>query len=212
MTENTGPLRVLFVCTGNICRSAIAEQVFRARYSGENIEFSSAGVGALVGRGMPEQAAEISRQLGGAPDAHSARQITKEMIAESDLVIALSREHRSEIVRTHPRSNRYTFTLREFARVLESYAGDSEAKPIPRTAAAAAGVFRGAVPIIASQRGFAVQPASPEDDDVIDPYRREQEVYDRSGREISDAVDRITGVIAHLRAPRGAHAAPVDPI
>jgi protein-tyrosine phosphatase len=212
MTENTGPLRVLFVCTGNICRSAIAEQVFRARYRGENIEFSSAGVGALVGRGMPEQAAEISRKLGGVPDAHAARQITKEMIAESDLVIALSREHRSEIVRTHPRSNRYTFTLREFARVLESYAGDSEAKPIPRTAAAAVGVFRDAVPIIASQRGFAAQPASPEDDDVIDPYRREQEVYDRSGREISDAVDRITSVIAQLRAPRGAHAAPVDPV
>jgi protein-tyrosine phosphatase len=115
-------------------------------------------------------------------------------------------------VRTHPRANRYTFTLREFARVLESYAGDSEAKAIPRTAAAAVDVFRDAVPIIASQRGFAVQPDSPEDDDVIDPYRREQEVYDRSGREISDAVDRITEVIAHLRAPRGAHAAPVDPI
>ena len=212
MTENIGPLKVLFVCTGNICRSAIAEQAFRARYSGESIEFTSAGVGALVGRGMPEQAAEISRQLGGVPDAHIARQITKDMIAESDLVIALSREHRSEIVRTHPRSNRYTFTLREFARVLESYAGDTQATPIPRTASAAVGVFRGAIPIIASQRGFADQPASPEDDDVIDPYRRDQEVYDRSGREISDAVERITGVIEHLRAPRGAHAAPVDPI
>jgi protein-tyrosine phosphatase len=212
MTELAGPLRVLFVCTGNICRSAIAEQAFRARYSGDDIEFTSAGVGALVGRGMPEQAAEISRQLGGAPGEHVARQITKEMIADSDLVIALSREHRSEIVRTHPRSNRYTFTLREFARVLESYAGDAQAAPIPRTASAAVNVLRGAIPIIASQRGFAEQPSSPEDDDVIDPYRRDQEIYDRSGREISDAVDRIAGVIAHLRAPRGAHAAPVDPI
>jgi protein-tyrosine phosphatase len=203
---------VLFVCTGNICRSAIAEQVFRARYGSENIEFSSAGVGALVGSGMPAQAAAMSRQLGGAPDGHTARQLTQEMIAESDLVIALSREHRSEVVRTHPRANRYAFTLREFARVLEAHSESARATVIPRTTAAALGVFRHAIPIISSQRGYAIQPAVPEDDDVIDPYRRTQAIYDRSGREISEAVEKITSVIDRLRAPRGAHAAPVDPI
>jgi protein-tyrosine phosphatase len=206
------PLRVLFVCTGNICRSAIAEQVFRAHYGARNVEFSSAGIGALVGSGMPPQAAEISRQLGGLPDAHIARQITQEMIAESDLVIALSREHRSEVVRTHPRANRYAFTLREFARVVEAHSENARATLIPRTAEAAVRVFRDAIPIISSQRGYAGRPELPEYDDVVDPYGREQAVYDRAGREISDAVDKITSVIGRLRAPRGAHAAPVDPV
>jgi protein-tyrosine phosphatase len=200
------------VCTGNICRSAIAEQVFRARYGGDNIEFSSAGTGALVGSGMPPQAAEISRQLGGVPNAHVARQLTKEMIAGSDLVIALSREHRSGVVRTHPRANRYAFTLREFARVIEAHSESARATLIPRTADAAVRVFRDAIPIISSQRGYAGRPATPDDDDVIDPYGREQAVYNRSGREISVAVEQITTVIDRLRAPRGAHAAPVDPI
>jgi protein-tyrosine phosphatase len=205
-------LRVLFVCTGNICRSANAEQLFRARYGGDSIEFSSAGIGALVGSGMPAQAAEISRQLGGEPAAHIARQLTQEMIAESDLVIGLSREHRSEVVRTYPRANRYAFTLREFGRVLEAHSESARATLIPRTAEAAVRAFRDAIPIISSQRGYAGRPAVPEDDDVIDPYGRYQAVYIRSGREISEAVDKITSVIDRLRAPRGAHAAPVDPI
>jgi protein-tyrosine phosphatase len=141
----------------------------------------------------------------------AAWRITQEMIIESDLVIALSREHRSEVVRTYPRANRYAFTLREFARVLEAHSESARATLIPRTAATAVRVFRDAIPIISSQRGYAGRPAVPEDDDVIDPYGRDQAVYNRSGREISDAVGKITSVIDRLRAPRGAHAAPVDP-
>jgi protein-tyrosine phosphatase len=83
---------------------------------------------------------------------------------------------------------------------------------IPRTPAAAVRVFRDAIPIISSQRGYAGRPAVPEDDDVIDPYGRDQAVYNRSGREISEAVEKITTIVYRLRAPRGAHAAPVDPI
>lgn len=198
MAESAKPFRVLFVCTGNICRSAIAEQVLRARYGSDEVVFSSAGTGALVGSAMPEQAAEISRHLGGTPDTHSGRQLTQSIVADSDLVIALTREHRSDIVRTHPRANRYTFTLREFARVIESYTRDDEAKPLLR-ASTLAETLRNGVPLIAAQRGYADAPATPDDDDVIDPYRRSQDVYDRAGAEISDAIDRIAFEIEILR-------------
>lgn len=198
MTESSEPFRVLFVCTGNICRSAIAEQVLRARYESDQVVFTSAGTGALVGAAMPEQAAEISRRLGGIPDAHSGRQLTKPIVADSDLVIALTREHRSEIVRTHPRANRYTFTLREFARVLESYTRDEDAKSFTRRATLAE-TLRSGIPLIASQRGYTDAPPTPDDDDVIDPYRRPQEIYDRAGAEISEAIDRIAFDIEILR-------------
>jgi len=200
MSLPVGQFRVLFVCTGNICRSAIAEQVFRARYGSEIVVFASAGTGALVGASMPEQAAQISLQLGGNPAAHAGQQLSKEFVAAADLVIALTREHRSDVVRALPRANRYTFTLREFARLIESYESDSEAQMFPRGLnVPLAEMLRSAVPILAAQRGYAGGPPSPEDDDVVDPYLRSQEVYDLAGVQISDAVDRIAYVIEVLK-------------
>jgi protein-tyrosine phosphatase len=179
MSLSPDQFRVLFVCTGNICRSAIAEQVFRARYGSEAVAFASAGTGALVGAPMPEQAAEISRKLGGDPSAHAGQQLSKPFVEAADLVIALTREHRSEIVRTLPRANRYTFTLREFARLIESYVGDAEAKSVARGPdVSLADALRSAVPILAAQRGYAAAPTSPDDDDVVDPFRRSQDIYD----------------------------------
>jgi protein-tyrosine phosphatase len=196
MTLSGDQFRVLFVCTGNICRSAIAEQVFRSRYGSDSVAFASAGTGALVGAAMPEQAAEVSRQLGGCPDYHSGQQLSKPFVEAADLVIALTREHRSEIVRTLPRSNRYTFTLRELARVLESYESDSDAVLLEmKPGQSLADTLRAVVKILAGQRGYAAAPLSPQDDDVVDPYRRSQEIYDLSGAQISDAVDRIAFVI-----------------
>jgi protein-tyrosine phosphatase len=192
--------RVLFVCTGNICRSAIAEQVFRALYGSETISFASAGTGALVGAGMPEQAAAISRQLGGEPENHAGQQLSRQFLEAADLVIALTRDHRGEIVRTLPRANRYTFTLRELARVLESYESDPDAKKIETVGVVSvAELLRTAVPILAGQRGYAEAPQTPEDDDVIDPFRRSQEIYDLSGSQIGDAVNRISHVIELLK-------------
>jgi protein-tyrosine phosphatase len=200
MTLSPDQFRVLFVCTGNICRSAIAEQVFRARYGSDVVSFASAGTGALVGGSMPEQASEISRRLGGDPTLHSGQQLSREFLLGADLVIGLSREHRSEIVRVLPRANRYTFTLRELARVLESYESDPGAKPLMASSGASeAERLRAVVPILAGQRGYTPAPPDPDDDDVVDPYRRSQDVYDLSAAQISDAVDRIAFVIEVLR-------------
>jgi protein-tyrosine phosphatase len=198
MTGAPDKFSVLFVCTGNICRSAIAEQVFRARYGSDDVIFSSAGTRALVGSGMPGQAAEISRNHGGEPGAHYGRQLDAQTLHGVDIVIALTREHRSEIVRTLPRANRYTFTLRELARVLESFVADPEVDSITPHPTLAE-TMRACVPLLAAQRGYAPQPSSPDDDDVVDPYRRSQEIYDQSEAEIMDAVERITLSIAAIR-------------
>lgn len=196
MEADQSPFRVLFVCTGNICRSRIAEQAFRGRFSNEDVEFSSAGVGALVGMGMPPQAGAVSKGLGGVSDGRVARALTRDLIADADLVVAMSREHRSDVVRMLPRASRSTFTLRELARLLESLVLDTDVGP--RTGTSTSDTLRSSVARVAARRGYADQPSHPEDDDVIDPFRRSQETYDLCGAQIGDAITRTISSISIL--------------
>ncbi|WP_213814528.1 low molecular weight phosphatase family protein [Glaciihabitans sp. dw_435] len=193
--------RVLFVCTGNICRSRIAEQVFRTRFGSANIEFSSAGVGALIGMAMPVQAQAASHHLGGDDDGHVAQRLTRDLVADADVVIALTRAHRSEIVRTLPRAGRSAFTLRELARVLASFVNDPDAGA-PVESSSLVDILRSYVPLVAAQRGYAEQPESAVDDDVIDPFRQSQEIYDLCEQQIGNAVAQIEASISRLAGVR----------
>lgn len=182
------PFSVLFVCTGNICRSPIAEQLFRAYLDSPGIEYSSAGTHAAVEWAMPSEASDVSERLGGNPSAHSARQLSAKLIEQSDLVIALAREHRSKIVRTVPRASRYTFTLREFVRLLEEVTADSAVSDLLRNDLA--GTLRELVPAVASRRG-QTSPVAAGDDDVDDPFGRSLANYALAGEQINDAVKRV---------------------
>lgn len=191
---NPEQFRVLFVCTGNICRSPIAEQLVAARVDSDAVQFSSAGTAAVDGSEMPVEAQEVSRHLGGQPNAHRARRLTTTMVEQSDLVIALAREHRAEVVRAFPRSSRYTFTLRELARLVESLppsAVTARAEQKPPLAEQ----LRALIPLVASRRGFADLPLSAADDDIADPYGQSQTVYDQVGSQISAAVERIIAAL-----------------
>lgn len=185
---------VLVVCTGNVCRSPVTEQVLRARFGERFARFSSAGTFALVGQQMPEQAQQLARALGAEPGpVHAPRLLDADLLAGADLVLALTREHRAEIVRLLPRANRRAVTLREAARLLESLvaAPSGELDLAPLRALAVPDALRALVPMMMAERGFAAAPAAPDDDDVVDPFRQSQAVYDRSGAQIADAIDRI---------------------
>ena len=203
MSDSTAPFRVLFVCTGNICRSRIAEQVFRARFGDAAgpgaIEFSSAGTYAMVGSEMPDQAVGVAEWLGGTADGHRSQQLEAPLIERADLVIALTREHRSEIARKVPRASRYTFTLREAARLIESLSTD-ELATFPAADLTITDRLRAYVPLVAMQRSLVARPENPEEDDVIDPYRRSQTIYDQTGEQIRDATNRIVSAVTVLTA------------
>ena len=186
---------ILTVCSGNICRSPLAEQLLRVGLSPwPQVRLASAGTIGLTGQGMPDQAADLSRHYGGDPTAHVAQLLTEEHIASADLVFAMSREHRRAIVELVPRAIRYTFTIREFARLIDDLtAGDlEEAAALPL--ADVAGRFSTLIPLAASQRGAVAPPASADDDDVVDPYRRSDEVYVESAQQLVPAVNAVTGL------------------
>lgn len=89
-------LHITFVCTGNICRSPIAEKVFAHELSAaglaEGVTVSSAGTGGWhIGQEADDRAAALLRREG-YPHAHTARQVDEEQLA-ADLVVALDRGH-----------------------------------------------------------------------------------------------------------------------
>lgn len=194
--------RVLTVCTGNICRSPLAEQLLRERIGRpDEIEFSSAGTQALIGRPMDERAAAYARDLGADPSSHKARQLTVELLRGSDLVLVMSREHRSAVVQALPRASRFTFTLREFARLLaEADLLGGEELPVDPDAAAPADTqdpssrLAALVENVAASRGMA-PPVDPEEDDIVDPYRQSDEVYAASVAQLRPAVENVAAAL-----------------
>ena len=190
----TTPFQVLTVCTGNVCRSPQAEQLLRAGFSRVHYPdatwevpiIESAGTDALVSEPMPPQAASLSREFGGVPDSHLARQLTIEMVERADLILSMSREHRSAIAKLSPSANRHSFTLLEFARILVGVRADASRgrEPLP-----AEGDFAAWVNLAARRRGYYASNAS--EDNVLDPFHRSTAIYRLSAEQIAPAAAQV---------------------
>jgi protein-tyrosine-phosphatase len=98
---------ILFVCTGNSCRSPIARGIAAARLPGRwqgKVAFSSAGTAAYDGMKAAENAVLVLREIGIDISRHRARLLTKEMVESSTLVVAMARRHKEDILRMAPGS------------------------------------------------------------------------------------------------------------
>lgn len=89
---------VLVVCTGNICRSPIAAALLARRLNDAGKQVDSAGVAALIGAPAAPYAQEVMRERGYDLSDHRGRQLTAEMLAQADLVLALDETHRRWIL------------------------------------------------------------------------------------------------------------------
>lgn len=106
--------RILVVCIGNICRSPTAEFLFRQKLAHRNVDVSSAGLGALVGRPMDLNAIQILSEHGIDAATHRARQLEPSMLHEADLVLAMERRHLAAAARMAPESSGKLFLLGKF--------------------------------------------------------------------------------------------------
>lgn len=112
--------RVLFVCLGNICRSPLAEGVFRHLVAEagleDGIEIDSAGTGGWhVGEAPDPRSQEIAARHGVSLDGQSARRVTPEDFEYFDWVVAMDAENESELHRRAPADARARIVrLRDF--------------------------------------------------------------------------------------------------
>lgn len=115
-------MHLLFVCTGNICRSPVAERLttaFSTRLA-FGLTASSAGTHAAVGHSIHKEAADIIEAYGGDISNFSARQMTPKIANSADLVLTMTRDQRDLVMELAPRQFRKTFTLYEAAHLISN--------------------------------------------------------------------------------------------
>jgi protein-tyrosine phosphatase len=182
------------VCTGNVCRSPLAELVLQQELDKRGVaaEVGSAG---LVGDGMAAAPPIIELLVGRGLDArpHRSRLLHTGLLDGVDLVLGMAREHVREVVLTDPAAMDRSFTLKELVRRGRAIG------PRPADEALAAWLVRAAE----GRRPADILGAS-EADDIADPIGRRFSVFQRVAAEI----ERLTADLVDLAWP----AVPVPPV
>ena len=182
---------ILVVCTGNVCRSPIAEGALRAALEGrlgdQAPDVSSAGTAGWEGSAAMPESVEAAAERGVDISTHAARRLLPEHVGGADLVLGMAVEHREAVVRAVPGAAGRTFTLKEVVRLLEALPeADPEAPGTLEQRVAAADALR---------RSGSVGNAR--DEDVVDPLGLPLESYRAIAWEIDEwcrrLADRLVG-------------------
>lgn len=183
--ESSGPMKILTVCTGNICRSVYTQHLLQAVMQGRgaNVEVASAGVRVNPRLSVPDEIERALEDEGLTAAGHAPRQLTADMINQADLVLTATVEQRREVLKMAPLAMRKVFTLLEAAAVANALEVEQQEtvgarSNDPRALAMARSTVPAGTPL-----------------DLVDPYRRSQQDYDTMVRTAYAAVTKIGGYL-----------------
>jgi protein-tyrosine phosphatase len=122
--------KILFVCTGNTCRSVLAHYYASVLAAAEKLplEFSSAGIAASEGIPQPEVVAALLKKEGVKDFKHLPVMLTPELTAGADLILVMTAAHKTRVTELYPAAAKKTFTLIDYA----GFGGDDIADPYGR--------------------------------------------------------------------------------
>ncbi|UQS17285.1 low molecular weight protein-tyrosine-phosphatase [Pseudomonas sp. HS6] len=103
--------KILVVCVGNICRSPTAELLLRNALSPSTITVTSAGLSARVGESMERTARQVLEDRGQSAEGFKARQLTADIVNESDLILVMEKEHVKQVLKIASHARGKVFLL-----------------------------------------------------------------------------------------------------
>jgi protein-tyrosine phosphatase len=113
-------VKVLFVCTGNVCRSPMAEGFLKweSERRGLGLAVRSTGTHAWHGRAATIDGRKVMNELGVSIDDHRTLELDDDLVDWADLIIGMSYEHARDTVRAFPRAQRKTYTMKGLLELL----------------------------------------------------------------------------------------------
>jgi protein-tyrosine phosphatase len=192
--------RILHVCTGNVCRSPIAERLTRyelTRRLGDGatgILVESAGTWGHEGAAMEAHAATVLAEYSADPTGFLGRELLDEHVIDADLILTATRDHRAQVISMGHSTGLRTFTLKEFTRLVRAI--DPATLPDGSVTDRAHSLVRAA----AALRGWLLAPSA-EADEVYDPYGAPLTFFRSIGEEIHTALDPVVTALTGVPTP-----------
>ncbi|MGH2673796.1 MAG: low molecular weight phosphatase family protein [Actinomycetota bacterium] len=178
---------ILLVCTGNVCRSPIAEgmvrSILQARFGAAAPSVASAGTAGWVGSAADPSSVAAAAELGIDISAHRARQLRVDDVRSAELVLAMASEHRDAASRLFPGTEGRIFTLKELVLLLEDL-------PEAPSSGQLEDVLAAQVSAAHASRVGAIRDRR-RDEDVMDPLGMPPDSFRAVARDLDDWCRRL---------------------
>lgn len=187
-------INLLTVCTGNICRSPYAERLLQAGLDSLHpgqFNVTSAGTMAMLGHEMDRRSSERLIAAGGDPTGHQPRVLHNVMDVPYDIVFAMAEEHRADAVKESPRMLKRAYSIMMFAELFDMLAADPASQLVRGGDPASVSKRWKGIGVLASRVRSRIPLEDVTKFDVPDPYKLEDDAYDRMESALKPAIYRI---------------------
>lgn len=191
-------MHIMFVCTGNICRSPMGELLMSRYLANTTVQVTSAGTRGLPMHQIDPSSARLMDSIGIDSSGFRSRRLTREMAESADLILCFEAAQRKEIVTIAPMAVRYTFMLDDFANMCRYSAEHGLVKGL---------TIQERLQSVIDSSSF-IRPLIAVPRDIADPHGREFAKFRQAAEETNRALRTI---LSSMRKHYRVDPAPVHP-